>query len=505
MSQTGEPALISHAVLTPCLPYDDPDAALRWLERAFGLVHAGPTLVTAGGIRVAVEARRPGTPHVAVRLLVTTDDVDEPHRRAVAAGAPVVDGPDDAGTFTVADPGGHLWTFTRPAGPPAPDDAPPADGTPPAPAGALPAVLDGDASPQERLGRLTDLAAPFAVRVAATLRLADLIESGVRGLDALAGQAGADPDALGRLLRYLAHRGLFTEPAPDEFALTETGRLLRESGPAGQRSFLDLEELGARMDLAYIGLLHAVRTGEPGYAAVHGRSLWADLDAVPHYRRFFDNLMMSQNHLTAPQVAALYDWSGVGRVVDVGGGSGALLAELLRTHGHLRGTLVDRPDPAGTTARRLADQGLADRAEVVPGDFFAPLPTGGDVYVVARAITDWNDRDATAILRRCAEATGDGGRVLIVEVLPTEPHVPHLSPFDLQMLAVVGGRERTLADFEALVAAAGLAVTRVLHGRGGLALIECAAVAGPAADPVTDAGSAAADGKGAAPTLTPAG
>ncbi|MFB6396853.1 methyltransferase [Polymorphospora sp. 2-325] len=481
--------MISHAVLTPCLPYDDPDAALRWLDRAFGLAHtaagAGPAVVTAGGIRVAVEARRPGTPHVAVRLLVTTDDVDDLHGRAVAAGAPVVDGPDGAGTFTVADPGGHLWTFARPAGP-----GPAGDAAPPAPAGALPVTADGAASPQERLGRLTDLAAPFAVRVAATLRLADLIGSGVTRLDALAGQAGADPDALGRLLRYLAHRGLFTEPAPDVFALTETGRLLGEDGAGGQRSFLDLEGLGARMDLAYIGLLHAVRTGEAGYAAVHGRSLWEELDAVPHYRRFFDNLMMSQNHLTAPQVAALYDWSGVGHVVDVGGGSGALLAELLRTHGHLRGTLVDRPDPAGTTASRLAGHGLGGRVEVVPGDFFAPLPVGGDVYVVARAITDWNDRDATAILRRCAEAAGDGGRVLIVEVLPTEPHVPHLSPFDLQMLAVVGGRERTLADFEALVAAAGLAVTRVLHGRGGLALIECATT--PASGGGADAGDPAA-------------
>jgi hypothetical protein len=195
--------------------------------------------------------------------------------------------------------------------------------------------------------------------------------------------------------------------------------------------------------------------------------------AAPSGRRYFDDLMASQQRQTAPQVAACYDWSAVTHVVDVGGGSGALLAELLGTHTHLRGTFVDRPGAAQVAERRFTESGLAQRTETVAGDFFGPLPPGGDVYVVSRAITDWNDRDAIAILRRCREAAGAAGRVLIVEVLPTEPHVPHLAPFDLQMLVVVGGRERSLADFEALARDAGLAVTQILRGRDGLTLIEC--------------------------------
>lgn len=335
------------------------------------------------------------------------------------------------------------------------------------------AALDAEDA-NTRLGRLTDLATPFAVRVLATLRVPDLIGQGVTGLAALAGACAVDADALGRLLRYLVHRDVLSEPAPDEFALTAVGQLLCETGPAGQRGWLDLTGLGARMDLAYEGLLHSVRTGEPAYAAVHSRTFWSELDAEPTYRRYFDELMMSQQRLTAPQVAQHYDWSVVGHVYDVGGGSGALLTTLLHAHPHLRGTLVDRPAAAAAAADRIAASGLADRGDTVAGDFFAALPSGGDVYVVSRALTDWGDADATTILRRCAEAAGDTGRVLIVEVLPTEPYVPHLAPFDLQMLVVVGGRERSLADFARLADAAGLTVSQVLHGENGLTLIECA-------------------------------
>jgi SAM-dependent methyltransferase len=326
---------------------------------------------------------------------------------------------------------------------------------------------------QERLGALTDLATPFAVRVVATLRIPDLIAAGVHRLDALADAAGAQPDALGRVLRYLAHRDVFTEPIPDEFALTDVGRLLCELGPAGQRQWLEMDGLGFQMDLAYTGLLDAVRTGTAAFAAVHGKSLWEFLDERPEQRRYFDELMLAQQLRTAPEVARCYDWSTVRRVFDIGGGSGELLRQLLRSHPHLHGTLVDRAGPARASADRLSGSDVRDRVEFVTGDFFDPLPPGGDVYVVSRAITDWNDRDATAILRRCADASRPSGRVLIVEVLPSEPHTPYLTPFDLQMLVTVGGQERTLPDFEALAQAAGLSVTGVTHGSDGLTLIEC--------------------------------
>lgn len=339
------------------------------------------------------------------------------------------------------------------------------------------AIETSAGDPSARLEWLTDLATPFAVRTAVTLRVPDQITSGVENLHDLATACGADPDALGRLLRYLVHKGVFVEVSPDKFALTDVGELLADRGAAGKGAYLDLDGLPARMDLAFAGLPHAIRTGEPGYASVYGRDLWADLDGEPAFRAYFDDLMRSQQLLTAPQVAALYPWREAGHVVDVAGGSGGLLAEVLGGYPHLRGTLVDRAEPVATAARTFAERGLADRTDVVVGDIFEPLPGGGDVYVVSRVLTDWSDAHATAILRRCAEAAGSAGRVLVVEALPTQPHVPHLSPYDLKMLVLVGGRERGTGEFVALAAAAGLAPAHAYHGPAGLTLLEFAASA----------------------------
>ncbi len=338
--------------------------------------------------------------------------------------------------------------------------------------------------PGARLDQLTDLATPFAVRTAVALRVPDQIAAGRQGLHDLATACGADPGALGRLLRYLVHKGVFAEVSPEVFALTAVGELLADRSAGGRAAYLDLDGPAARMDLAFAGLPHAIRTGGPGYASVYGRDFWADLDAQPEFRAYFDDLMRSQQLGTAPQVAALYPWREVAHVVDVGGGSGWLLAEVLTAHPHLRGTLFDQAGPAATAERTFAERGLAGRADVAAGDFFGPLPAGADLYVLSRVLTDWDDTHATAILRRCADAAGASrasraaGRVLVVEVLPTQPRVPHLSSYDLKMLVVAGGRERGTDDFAALAAAAGLGLARTYSGPGGLALLELAPGAG---------------------------
>ena len=329
-----------------------------------------------------------------------------------------------------------------------------------------------DESAHARLDRLVDLATPFGVRTVVTLRVPDQIAAGIRQLDELAKVCEVDRSALARLLRYLVHKGVFEEVAPEVFALTDVGELLCDRTGGGRGAYLDMDSLGTRTDLALIGLPHAIRTGEPSYATVHGRDYWADLDARPAMRAYFDDLMLSQQLFTAPEVAALYPWHEVGSVTDVGGGSGGLLAELLVAHPHLHGTLVDRPEPVATAARRFADRGVADRAEGVVGDFFSPLPAGADVYVVSRALTDWSDAHADTILRRCAAAAGATGRVLVVEVLPTEPYVPYLSPYDLTMLVSVGGRERGVDDHVALAAEADLVLRNTYTGTGGLTLLE---------------------------------
>jgi SAM-dependent methyltransferase len=314
---------------------------------------------------------------------------------------------------------------------------------------------DNEPPPWQRLAPITDLVTPMAVRVAATLRLADLMHAGVSRLEELAERTEADADALGRLLRHLTHHGVFAEPSPGRFTINETADLLRSDHPSGVFRWLDLKEFGGRMDLAFTGLMHTVRTGRPAWETVFGAPFWDYLAADAAFAASFDEMMAGSVRNTA---ATGYDWSGVRHVIDVGGGTGSLLAEVLHGHADIRGTLVDLPDTVVRGRRLLAEQGLDGRCDFAGQSFFDPLPPGGDVYVLSGVLHDWNDEQATAILRRCAEAAGDNGRVVIIEHSPSGKDPRAIAEMDLRMLVLCGGRERSVEEYAPLAAAAGLAL-----------------------------------------------
>lgn len=337
----------------------------------------------------------------------------------------------------------------------------------------LPDPSASDGQPPD-FAALIDVITPFAVRVAATLRLADHIHQGCGQVDELAARAGAHPGALARLLRYLACRGVFRETAPGTFALTPTARLLRTGPAARLQAWLDLDGAG-RMDLAFAGLLDAVRTGQPSYAGVAGRPFWEDLAASPARAAAFDAAMEAHVAWFAADIVRCFDWHGVRHVVDVGGGAGRLLTELLRAHPGLRGTLVDVPATTEAAARAIAAHGLSGRCQVVPGSFFDPLPGGGDVYLLRNVLHDWDDDRAAAILRRCAEAARPGGRVLIAET--AEESRSQSTALDLRMLVLLGGRERTRAELAGLAAAAGMDVRSAQPTPAGLSLVVCGTAA----------------------------
>lgn len=325
----------------------------------------------------------------------------------------------------------------------------------------------------ERLYGLADLITPMAIRVAATLQLADRIAAGTTTLTELAADTDADPDALGRLLRYLAARNVFAEPEPGQFALTGSAEPLRDDHPDQMRAWLDLTGAIGRADLAFGALLDVVRTGKPGYPMVHGRGFWADLSGDSGLTASFDAQMARNSALWAPWLAA-QEWSGTLHVVDVAGGTGTLLISLLQAHPQLRGTLVELPATAAAAERALAEAGLSGRCDVVVGSFFDPLPAGADVYLLSSIVHDWNDADATAILRRCAQAAGPGRRVLLGELVATgDEDRRTFTQVDLRMLVYLGGRERTLEDFTALADAAGLTITSVTPTEWGNSLIDC--------------------------------
>jgi 2,7-dihydroxy-5-methyl-1-naphthoate 7-O-methyltransferase len=324
------------------------------------------------------------------------------------------------------------------------------------------------------LGPLMDLVTPMALRVAATLRLADFMPDDGTGdgavLGDLAERAGADPEALARMLRHLVQHGIFTEPRPGQFAANQPAALLRTGQPGAV--WLDLDGFGGRMDLAFTGLAHTVRTGEPAWEQVFGQPFWAYLDANPAISASFD-ATMAVDAGTAP-VAEGYDWTTVRHVADIGGGTGTLIAEVLRRNPQLRGTLADLPETAARARQYLAGLGLDGRCEVVGQSFFDPLPPGPDVYLLNRVIHDWDDAAATAILRRCAEAAGSTGRVLLVESNGiADGDTAAFAEMNLRMLVLAGGRERTIDGYSALAAGAGLQVTAVRDITERHVMIEC--------------------------------
>jgi 2,7-dihydroxy-5-methyl-1-naphthoate 7-O-methyltransferase len=332
---------------------------------------------------------------------------------------------------------------------------------------------ESEPSAWQMLSSATDLVTPMAVRVAATLRLADLMAGGVQHVGELAELTGTDADALGRLLRHLSCHGVFAEPLPGQFAINETADLLRSDHPLAMRTWLDLGGFGGRMDLAFTELMHTVRTGQPAWEAVFGAPFWNYLAGDPAMAASFDATMAGSLRTTA---VACYDWSGVRHVVDVGGGTGALVAEVLRANADIRATLVDLPDTVARGRRFLVECGLDGRCEFAGQSFFDRLPTGGDVYLLSGVLHDWDDESATAILRRCSEAACQTGRVVILESQGTAGDDPGMfAEMDLRMLVLFGGRERSVEDYGTLAAAAGLTTADVRTTPSGHVVIDCLA------------------------------
>jgi hypothetical protein len=317
---------------------------------------------------------------------------------------------------------------------------------------------------------LADLTTPMAVRVAATLRIPDHIASGLRTAPELAGVTNTHAGALDRLLRHLGSVGLVRRDDDGRYTLTSLGEALREDHPQRMRARLDMAGAIGRADLAFVQLLHAVRTGGPAYTAQFGRAFWEDVAADPSLTASFDALMGCDVTEEAPDILAAYDWASLRHVVDVGGGNGSLIVALLAAQPALRGTVVDLPEAAEAARHALAAAGLAGRCAVVAGSFFDPLPPGADGYVLSAILHNWDDDAAEAILRRCAEAAGDTGAVFVIEQIAANGAVTN-SARDLRMLVYFGGRERGVTELTALGRAAGLDAVAV-HAAGPNSIVE---------------------------------
>ncbi|WP_426366726.1 methyltransferase [Streptomyces sp. E-08] len=317
-----------------------------------------------------------------------------------------------------------------------------------------------------------DLLTPMAVRVAATLRLADHIAAGARTAEALAEAVDADRDALGRLLDHLVTAGVLSGTGPGAYDLTAMGRHLCEGEPEDMRAILDIEGALGHAELSLVHLLHTVRTGEAAFPRQYGVTFWDDLSSDDGRAESFDTLMGARLTAHSPAVAGAYPWGALRHVVDVGGGDGTMLIAILQSHPDLRGTVVDLPGPVRRAEKAIAAAGLDHRADVAAGSFFDALPAGADGYLLSSILHNWDDAAAARILRRCADAAQTSGRVLVVDyfgdrTVQTEG--------DLRMLGYFGGRQHTLEQLAELAGTVGLRTTSVTPA-GRYSVVELRAV-----------------------------
>jgi hypothetical protein len=299
-----------------------------------------------------------------------------------------------------------------------------------------------------------------AVGTAARLGVADVIGDGERTAGEVAASVGTDPGATTRLLRALAAQELLAETSPGTFALTPAGALLRRDRPDSVHAFATMFTDAAMVD-AWQRLDDAVRTGDLTFDAVFGTDWFGYLRENPSLSATFNASMSQGTLLTAAILPDHYPFGRFTTVADIGGGDGTLLAGILGKHPGLRGLLYDSEEGAAQADTTLTGYDVTIRT----GDFFTEIPAGADLYLIKSVLHDWDDDRCVTILRNCREVIPPDGRLLIVEpVLPetvngTMPPVMYLS--DLNMLTLLGGKERTRTEFATLCERAGFTLTDV--------------------------------------------
>jgi len=314
-----------------------------------------------------------------------------------------------------------------------------------------------------------------AIGAAARLRVPDHLAAGPRSAEEIALGVGADPSALHRLMRGLASVGVLTHVANGKFALTPVGEVLRSDVPGSLRSMVIAQTAPAHW-LPWGRCEKAFRTGKPTTDEALGMSLWEHYAKNPEEGDHFAEAMSGLSAMAMQAVIPVYSFAGAQQVVDVGGSHGGFLAAVLQKVPAARGVLFDRPDIVAGADATLGPAGVSERVERVGGDFFAGVPEGGDVYLLKHILHDWSDDECVAILTNVRNAMAPGARVVVVEMVIGAEGAPSPAPLlDLNMLVLLSGKERTIAEFGALFERAGMQTSKVIPTMSPFAVIEARA------------------------------
>jgi hypothetical protein len=326
--------------------------------------------------------------------------------------------------------------------------------------------------PVAMMGLITGYWISQAVGAVATLGVADRLANGPRTCDELAREVGADPQALYRVLRLLASIGVFVQAAPRSFELTALGETLRSDTPCSVRNFAITETAPGHWQ-PWGRLVESIRTGQPMARAALGMELFQWYAQNPGEAGFFNAAMGNLSALAAGELVRVFDFSAVRKAMDVGGAHGVLLASILRASPATQGILFDLPHVIATAGESITAQGLSERCELMSGDFFEAVPEGADLHLLKQIIHDWDDERATRLLRNCHRSLAPGGTLLLVEmVVPPDNQPSPAQAMDLNMLVILGGRERTEEEYQRLLSEAGFRLARVIPTHSPFSVIE---------------------------------
>jgi len=296
----------------------------------------------------------------------------------------------------------------------------------------------------------------------AKMGIPDLIGDGECSAEELAPKVGADRDAFYRLLRTLSTAGVVSESADHRFTLGPLGQALRSDLPGSMRAWAIFSGEPFYLQ-AWEHIVHSIQTGRPGFEQAHKLPVFEYIGAHPEAAQIFDDAMTSLTAMEAPAIIDAYDFSGIGTLIDIGGGKGLFLRSVLKAHPSVKGVLLDRPGAADGVDALVAQDGLAGRCKVVAGDFFESVPVGADAYLLKYVIHDWDDERSVAILKNCRRAMSANAKLLLIETVVPPPGEPHFAKLqDLEMMVLSGSRERTVDEYSRLLDLADFELVRVV-------------------------------------------
>lgn len=307
------------------------------------------------------------------------------------------------------------------------------------------------------------------IYVAAELGIADMLAEGSRSVEELAQASRSHAPSLYRMMRALASVGIFSEAEGKRFELTPMAECLK-SGAMRSVALMFNSEWS---DKAWGYFMDSVKTGDTAFEKAHGMPISDWLEKNPRAAEVFNeaNAVKAANSHRA--IVEVYDFSGIHTLTDVGGGLGALMAEILIANPLMKGFVAEIPSVIQKARKMIRSRGLENRCDVVECDFFKEIPAGSDGYLMSHILHDWSADQCKIILRNCHKAMKPGSKLLVVEMVVPPGNQPSVAKLlDLEMLVTTGGCERTEKEFKVLLESSGFKFSRTIATKESVCIIE---------------------------------